>query len=152
MLPFLPTKHLKHLTDSLRGKCRRFRLPRGEGSLAFTGRLLSVFRHEELAEGLCPPAAGLVETLAVFKTRSGRLLVYYIVVYPELEYLAPRQEYVRICQDAAGLRAFLGAMAYPNTWRFFERVLAEVSGTPSPAPGADRPSGAPAAPASTPSD
>ena len=68
-------------------------------------------RHADFAEGLCPPAAGLVETLAVFKTRTGRFLVYYIVVYPELEYQTPRQEYARLCPDADALRAFLAAMS-----------------------------------------
>lgn len=146
MLPFLPTKHLKHLTDKLRGKRRRFRLPRGEGSLVFRGRLLAVFRHEDFAEGLCPPAAGLVETLAVFRTRSGRLLVYYVVVYPELEQHGPRQEYVRLCRDVVAVRQFLAAMAYPNAWRFRERIVAEVAGLPYGGAAKAGPSAAPAAP------
>jgi len=127
MLPFFSTKDLKDITDKLRGKLRRFRLPRSGGVLRFTGRLLTFFRHEELAEGLCPPAAGLVEILAVFLTRGNHFLVYYIVVYPELERQPPRQEYARLCQNGTALRAFLAAMAYPNKWRFVDRILAEAA-------------------------
>lgn len=128
MLPFFSTKNLKDITDKLRGKRRRFRFPRSGGSLLFTGRLLAFFRHEELAEGLCPPAAGLVELLAVFMMQSGYYLVYYIVVYPELERQPPRQEYARVCRDATALRHFFAAMAYPNKWRFVDRILAESAG------------------------
>jgi len=139
MLPFFPTKNFKDISDKLRGKLRRFRLPRSNGTLVVTGRLVSFFRHADFAEGLCPPAAGLVETLAVFKTRTGRFLVYYIVVYPELEYQTPRQEYARLCPDADALRAFLAAMAYPNKWHFAAQILAEVVGDAPSEPAADAP-------------
>ena len=66
----------------------------------------------------------------MFKTRAGRFLVYYIVAYPELEHQTPRQEYARVCADLSAVQDFLDAMAYPNKWRFIDRVLTEAGVLP----------------------
>jgi hypothetical protein len=108
---------------------------------------LAVFRRQVEPDGLMPPRAGRVELLAVFLTRAGRFLVYYVVSYPETEDIAGRQEYVTVCPSLEAVREFLAAMHYPNRARFADAVLAQAALTLS-----GKPKAAPPAPEATASD
>lgn len=129
MLPFLRPKTEKDLGEKLFGKLKKFRLARNGASVTVAGRLLSLYRHEAEPDGLMPPQAGRVELLALFQTRAGRCLVYYVVSYPETEDIAGRQEYVHVCADLDAMREFLGAMHYPNRWQFAEAALVQAART-----------------------
>jgi hypothetical protein len=147
MFPFFQPKDVEDLHEKLRGKTKRFRLTRNGGALAFTGRLLSLFRRDDAAEAACPPAVGCVDTLAVFATRAGRFLVFYLVLHPDGERPASRREYAHVCPDLPALGDFLHAMAYANKDCFLDRVLTEA-GWPGAAGAAPLPLTAPAAPES----
>ncbi|EHJ49092.1 hypothetical protein DFW101_3092 [Solidesulfovibrio carbinoliphilus subsp. oakridgensis] len=138
MLRLLRPKNEKDLGEKLFGKVKKFRLARNGSAVTVTGRLLAVFRREVEPDGLMPPRAGRVELLAVFQTRAGRFLVYYVVSYPETEDIAGRQEYVTVCPGLDAVREFLAAMHYPNRARFADAVLAQaaltLSGKPKAAP------------------
>lgn len=129
MLPFFRPKTEKDLGEKLFGKLKKFRLARNGASVTVAGRLLSLYRHEAEPDGLMPPQAGRVELLALFLTRAGRFLVYYVVSYPETEDIAGRQEYVHVCPDLDAVREFLGAMHYPNRWQFAEAALVRAART-----------------------
>lgn len=149
MFPFFRPKDVEDLQEKLRGKSKRYRLTRNSGTLSFTGKLLSLFRRDDNPDALCPPVIGCVEMLAVFATRAGRFLIFYVVLHPHPDQPLRRQEYAHICPDLPALRDFLAAMAYANKACFLERVLAEAGWQPavSPEPVAETPAlAAPAAP------
>jgi hypothetical protein len=129
MFPLLRPKNEKDLSEKLLGKRKKFRLLRNGAALAVSGRLLAFYRREDDLEGIMPPAAGRVELLAVILTQAGRFFVYYIVTYPETEDIAGRQEYAHVCGDLDTVRAFLGAMHYPNRTDFVDAVLARTAKT-----------------------
>ncbi len=131
MFPFLRPITEKDLSENLRGKPKRYRLTRNSGAVAFTGTLLTLFCHEDDPDAPLAPGASHVDTLAVFQTQGGRLLIYYVVEYPELEHISGKHEYAHVCADANELRSFLAAMAYPNKSRFADRVLAEAGPQPA---------------------
>jgi len=129
MLPLLRPKNEKDLCPALFGKPKKFRLTRNGSAVAVTGRLLAVFRHEAPHDGLMPPAAGRVDLLAVILTQAGRYFVYYIVIYPETEDIAGRQEYAHVCTSLEAVQNFLGAMLYPNRPEFDAAVIAQARDT-----------------------
>lgn len=124
MLLFLRPKNEKDIGEKLLGKLKKYRLTRNGATMAVTGSLLAFFRREDEPDGLMPPAAGRVELLAVLLTKAGRYFLYYIVAYPETEDIAGRHEYAHACDTLDAVRAFLGAMQYPNRQDFANAVLA----------------------------
>jgi len=129
MLPFLRPKNEKDLSEKFLGKLKKYRLTRNGSTVAVTGTLLAVFRHEDEPDGLMPPAAGRVELLAVLLTKSGHYFLYYIVAYPETEDIADRHEYAHVCDTLDAVRVFLGAMHYPNRQDFANAVLVQAART-----------------------
>lgn len=126
MLSFLGSKSEKDLGDKLLGKMRRFRFPRHGAVVTVYGRLLAYYRCNHEPDGLMPPANGRVELMAVFLTRAGRYLVYYIVSYPETEDIAGRHEYIHALESLTAISVFLAAMRYPNKGDFEENLLAQA--------------------------
>lgn len=146
MFPFSRPKTIKDIGDKLRGRTRRYRLPRNGGAVSFVGGLLTFFRHREAPHAPpCPPEVGYVDILAVFLTRAGRYLVYYVVARSGPGDLTLRHEYAHVCRDVTALAEFLGAMTYPNKACFCDRVLAEAAGRPAPAPAPEEAATAPTA-------
>ncbi len=129
MFPFFRPKNEKDLHEKLLGKVKRYRLTRNDSTVALTGTLLALFRHKAEPDGLMPPAAGRVDLLAVFLSKAGRFLVYYVVFYPETEDIVGRHEYVHVCDGLDAVRDFLGVMLYPNKSEFAVTVLARTAKT-----------------------
>jgi len=140
MFPFSRPRTIKDIGDRLRGRVRRYRLPRNGGMLSFVGTLLTFYRHQNGPEAVpFPPEVGYVDLLAVFRTRAGRSLVYYIVACSGHDDLTLRREYAHVCQDTAALADFLDAMTYPNKACFADRIVAEAAGRPVSPPTAATP-------------
>jgi len=149
MFPFSRPRTIKDIGDRLRGRVRRYRLPRNGGVLSFVGTLLTFYRHQNGPEAApFPPEVGYVDLLAVFRTRAGRSLVYYIVACSGHDDLTLRREYAHVCHDTAALADFLDAMTYPNKTCFVDRIVAEAAGRPVSPPTAATPEapGVPGAP------
>jgi len=114
--------------------------------LSFVGTLLTFYRHQNGPEAVpFPPEVGYVDLLAVFKTRAGRSLVYYIVACSGHDDLTLRREYAHVCRDTDALADFLDTMTYPNKACFVDRIVAEAAGRPVSPPTAATPE-APGAP------
>jgi len=149
MFPFSRPRTIKDIGDRLRGRVRRYRLPRNGGVLSFVGTLLTFYRHQNGPEAApFPPEVGYVDLLAVFRTRAGRSLVYYIVACSGHDDLTLRREYAHVCQDTDALADFLDAMTYPNKTCFVDRIVAEAAGRPVSPPTEATPE-APGAPGSS---
>lgn len=129
MLSLLRPRNEKDLSEKLFGKLKKYRLARNGAAVTVTGKLLALFRPEAEPDGLMPPRAGRVELLAVFLSKAGRYVVYYIVSYPETEDIAGRQEYVHACASLDVVGDFLSAMHYPNRPFFADAVLARAAKT-----------------------
>lgn len=112
----------KHL-----GKIRRYRLSRGDGALVFTGTLLSYHNHADEKDAPEYPGVCHLVTLAAFRTRKGRFLVYYIVDYPEDEHISGEHQYVRVLPEFSDVERFVGAMTYVNVENFRSKVLDEAA-------------------------
>ena len=146
MFPFSRPRTIKDIGDRLRGRVRRYRLPRNGGMLSFVGTLLTFYRHQNGPEAApFPPEVGYVDLLAVFRTRAGRALVYYIVACSGHDDLTLRREYAHACPDMDALADFLDAMTYPNKACFLDRIVTEAAGRPVSPPTAATPE-APGAP------
>ena len=135
MFPFCGAKSEKDIGKKLVGKVRRYRLHRHGATVTVEGRLLAFYRYGHEPDGLMPPAAGRVELIALFLTRAGRFLVYYIVSYPETEDIAGRQEYVHVLESLAAVETFLAAMHYPNRADFAVTLIADAAGAGGDASG-----------------
>lgn len=129
MLPFFGSKSEKDIGDRLLGKPRRFRLPRHGAAVTVYGRLVAFFRREHEPDGLMPPAPGRVELIALFVTRAGRYLVYYVVAYPETEDITGRHEYIHVLESLTSVRTFLAVMQYPNRSDFADRLVEQALAT-----------------------
>ncbi|EFL52867.1 conserved hypothetical protein [Solidesulfovibrio fructosivorans JJ]] len=129
MLPFFGSKSEKDIGERLLGKPRRFRLPRHGAAVTVHGRLVAFFRREHEPDGLMPPAPGRVELIALFVTRAGRYLAYYVVAYPETEDIAGRHEYIHVLENLTSVRTFLAAMHYPNRFDFADRLVGQALAT-----------------------
>ncbi len=126
MLLFRPLTE-KCLAPKHLGKVRRYRLSRGDGAVVFTGTLLSYHNHADEKDAPEYPGVCHLVTLAAFRTRKGRFLVYYIVEYPEDEHISGQHQYVRVLPEFSDVEGFVGAMAYVNVENFRSKVLGEAS-------------------------
>ncbi|QLA14961.1 hypothetical protein [Desulfolutivibrio sulfoxidireducens] len=124
---FMRTLTEKCLAPKYLGKTRRYRLTRGDGGLVFTGTLLSYHNHADEKDAPEYPGVCHMVTLALFRTRKGRFLVYYLVDYPEDEHISGQHQYVRVLPDFAAVERFVGAMTYVNVAGFRTKVLGEAS-------------------------
>ena len=112
MFPLTRSKTIKDIGEKLRARTRRYRLPRNGATLTFTGTLLTFYRHDEARDSATyPPEIGYVEILAVFRTRAGRFLVYYVVACTGCDDLTERREYAHACPELSALSGFFGAMS-----------------------------------------
>ncbi len=125
-MPFLRPLTEKCLAPKHLGKVRRYRLSRGDGALVFTGALLSYHHHADEKDAPEYPGVCHLATLALFRTRKGRFLVYYIVDYPEDEHISGRHQYVRLLPEFSDVERFVSAMAYVNVEGFRAKVLKEA--------------------------
>jgi len=122
----------KSLSPKLVGKMRRYRLTRGEGVLSFQGELLAYHRHAEQEDAPGYPGVSHLITLAIFRTRKGRFVVYYIVEYPDNEHLFGQHQYVTHLPEFGDVTRFVAAMAYINVEPFRTKVISEATARLSP--------------------
>jgi hypothetical protein len=113
----------KHL-----GKVRRNRrLSRGTAHWCSRGRCFSYHNHADEKDAPEYPGVCHLVTLAAFRTRKGRFLVYYIVDYPEDEHISGEHQYVRVLPEFSDVERFVGAMTYVNVENFRSKVLDEAA-------------------------
>jgi hypothetical protein len=122
----------KSLSPKLVGKMRRFRLTRGDGAVAFTGELLACRRHADQEDAPEYPGICHLLVLALFRTRKGRFVVYYIVDYTEDEHISGEHQYVTLLSDFSEVARFVAAMSYVNAPDFREKVLSDAQARLSP--------------------
>jgi len=122
----------KSLSPKLVGKMRRYRLTRGEGVLSFQGELLAYHRHADQEDAPEYPGVSHLLTLALFRTKKGRFVIYYIVDYPDNEHLCGQHQYVTHLPDFSDVSRFVGSMAYINAQPFCTKVIADATARLSP--------------------
>ncbi|MEF3698474.1 hypothetical protein [Desulfolutivibrio sp.] len=122
----------KSLSPKLVGKMRRYHLTRGEGVLSFQGELLAYHRHVDQEDAPDYPGVSHLITLALFRTKKGRFVVYYIVEYPDNEHLFGQHQYVTHLPEFADVTRFVAAMAYINVEPFRTKVISEATTRLSP--------------------
>lgn len=122
----------KSLSPKLVGKMRRYRLSRGEGVLSFQGELLAYHRHADQQDAPEYPGVSHLLTLALFRTKKGRFVIYYIVDYPDNEHLFGQHQYVTHLPEFADVSRFVGSMAYINAEPFRTKVIADATARLSP--------------------
>ncbi len=122
----------KSFSPKLVGKIRRYRLTRGEGVLSFQGELLAYHRHADQEDAPDYPGVSHLLTLALFRTKKGRFVVYYIVDYPDNEHLFGQHQYATHLPEFADVARFVAAMAYINAESFRSKVIADATARLSP--------------------
>ncbi len=131
-MPLFRRLHAKELTPKYVGKRRRFHLARNEGSVRFSGTLLAVYRHDlEDEEHRCPDVTH-VNILALFRTKRGRFLAYYIIDHHGNEHISGEREYLKVCATIEELEAFVGLMRYVNAQSFRDKIVNEARLTAFP--------------------
>jgi hypothetical protein len=125
-MPLFRRLHAKELILKYVGKRRRFHLARNEGSVRFAGTLLAVYRHDLEDEEHRFPDVTHVDILALFRTKRGRFLAYYVIDNHGNEHIAGKREYLKACETFEELEAFVGMMRYVNGSRFQDRIVAEA--------------------------
>lgn len=131
-MPLFRRLHAKELIPKYVGKRRRFHLARNEGSVRFSGMLLAVYRHDlEDEERRCPDVTHM-EILALFRTKRGRFLAYYVVDHHGNEHISGKREYLKICETIEELGRFVGMMRYVNAQSFQNRIVEEARLTAFP--------------------
>ena len=129
---FWRTHTEKTLSRKLLGKERHFRLTRGNGVLSLTGELVAYHRHADQEDAPEYPGICHLLVLALFRTRKGRFVVYYIVDYTEDEHISGEHQYVTLLSDFSEVARFVAAMSYVNAPDFREKVLSDAQARLSP--------------------
>lgn len=131
---FWRTHTEKTLSRKLLGKERHFRLTRGNGVLSLTGELVAYHRHADQEDAPEYPGVCHLIILALFRTRKGRFVVYYIVDYPEDEHISGEHQYVTLLSGFEEVVRFVSAMSYVNAEPFREKILSDAKARLFPAP------------------
>lgn len=128
MFGFLRTLKEKDINSTKLGKLRNYSLARGERTLSFRGRLLGFYHAEGDALEVSAQDKTLLETIAIFRTRT-RYLIYYQIHHHNNEHLSGRQVHIHVTDDLDGAAAFIDAMVYPNKRAFADGVIEDARST-----------------------
>lgn len=126
MVWFIRPLSEKHFHAKYLGRVKRYRLARNDSSIAFQGALLSFYHCRDDQDGQDFEGRCHVDLAAVFKTRGGRFIVYYVVDYPPGEHIEGRHEYVHVCRTEEELARFLSEMHYPNRSCYLDTLRAAL--------------------------
>lgn len=128
MIGILRTLKENDINSTNLGKLRRYSLARGERTLSFRGRLLGFYHAEGDALEVSAQDKTLLETIAIFRTRT-RYLIYYLIHHHNNEHLSGRQVHIQVTGDLDGAASFIDAMIYPNKRSFADGVVADARAT-----------------------
>ncbi len=116
----------KDLASIHLGKQKTYKLPRGNGSVLFTGVLLALYREEFTDEERESSVSNYLDVLALFKTEKQQYFVYYEVKFTGEQYKRGHQSFVTILQGLEEFEVFLNRMTYSNSTSFRSILMSEA--------------------------
>ena len=127
MLPLLRTLGIEDISAARLGRTRRYRFRRGTTAIRLTGKLLAFYYERSDESG--PPCYNCtyVDTVALFRTRRGRYVVYYILHHLECDDMDGLYEYVKVVEDFPALELFVSQMHYANSAHFHPELIKEAA-------------------------
>lgn len=126
MALFSRTLAPKDITAAVIGKRRRYKLPRGEHVISFTGTLLAFYREALTEQDHHCLVSNYLDVLALFKTEKGQYFIYYEVLFHDPAFDEERRCFVKVLKELEELSGFLDRMNYANLPSFRGIVLSDA--------------------------